>query len=213
MLLPSKRTCHFRSQRGSAWSLGTPLGHLFSLCRCKWESATYFSVGLEAGGLDSLFLGTRSSALCVHPSPTIGLLSFLLYRHPLPRRLLPGNAKCISTLTSLPSARIEISLLPPSLPPHLQGTLFWTLANLRRLPLGFVWGWLVGSAGGRRPWVERPAVMLLTSTGSTAPCRVLTSRRWRPSFQAWLLLDGLLSCGHCGLGSGQVELIPPLSCH
>lgn len=70
---------------------------------------------------DSLFLGTRSSALCVHPSPTIGLLSFLLYRHPLPRRLLPGNAKCISTLTSLPSARIEISLLPPSLPPHLQG--------------------------------------------------------------------------------------------
>lgn len=93
------------------------------------------------------------------------------------------------------------------------GTLFWTLANLRRLPLGFVWGWLVGSAGGRRPWVERPAVMLLTSTGSTAPCRVLTSRRWRPSFQAWLLLDGLLSCGHCGLGSGQVELIPPLSCH
>lgn len=121
VLLPSKRTCHFRSQRGSAWSLGTPLGHLFSLCRCKWESATYFSVALEAGGLDSLFLGTRSSALCVHPSPTIGLLSFLLYRHPLPRRLLPGNAKCISTLTSLPSARIEISLLLPSLPPHLQG--------------------------------------------------------------------------------------------
>lgn len=60
------------------------------------------------------------------------------------------------------------------------------------------------------PWVERPAVMLFTSTSSTAHVGLSPLDSERPSFQALLLP---LSGGHYGLGSGQVESIPPLSCH
>lgn len=41
----------------------------------------------------------------------------------------------------------------------------------------------------------------------------LSPRHSGDSSQAPLLLDGLLSRGHYGLGSGHVELMLPLSCH